>query len=326
MGNSEPTKPLIFRLGDEANRVLVAANPKAGSGERWRLVESLLDQCERLHLKAQLFTNLDDVTAAAQKLHADGQLRALVSAGGDGTLAELVNRTQPGLPLAVFPLGTENLLARHLQLHADPYEIASLIKQGWAVQLDAGRANGRVFVLMSSFGFDADVVERLHSARSGNIQHLSYIKPIWESIRSYDYPDVQATCRTADGDDEKFLACWGFVFNLPCYAGGLQFCPQAVATDGRLDLCTFRGGSLTDGLWYLGNLLMGRHQQLDDCQMGQYTRIRLESAARVAYQLDGDPGGHLPLEIEVESRRWTLVVPPRWLHRSGVPLSGSAQV
>ena len=130
----------------------------------------------------------------------------------------------------------------------------------------------------------------------------------------------------ADGSDVRFSACWGFVFNLPCYAGGLQFCPEAVATDGRLDVCTFQGGSLTDGIWYLGNLLMGRHRQLADCQMGQYTRIRLESAARVAYQLDGDPGGHLPLEIELESRRWTLIVPPRWLHRSGVPQSGRGQV
>ena len=41
------------------------------------------------------------------------------------------------------------------------------------------------------------------------------------------------------------LRCrWLFGFNLPLYAVGLPIAPQAVATDGLLDICTFARGSL----------------------------------------------------------------------------------
>ena len=39
------------------------------------------------------------------------------------------------------------------------------------------------------------------------------------------------------------------------------------------------------------------------------TRVRIESKEPVHYQLDGDPGGMLPLEIEVLPARITLVHP-----------------
>jgi diacylglycerol kinase (ATP) len=37
--------------------------------------------------------------------------------------------------------------------------------------------------------------------------------------------------------------------------------------------------------------------------------VRIESDVPVPYQLDGDPGGYLPLEIEVLPNRLTLIVP-----------------
>ena len=52
---------------------------------------------------------------AAQLLTA-GQLRAVVAAGGDGTIRLIAEQTPPGTPLVVLPLGTENLLARYLEL------------------------------------------------------------------------------------------------------------------------------------------------------------------------------------------------------------------
>ncbi len=39
-------------------------------------------------------------------------------------------------------------------------------------------------------------------------------------------------------------------------------------------------------------------------------RVRFASAATVHYQIDGDPGGTLPVEIETLPNRLTLIVPP----------------
>ena len=118
----------------------------------------------------------------ARRLHASGRLRVAIAAGGDGTVAELVNRTEPGTPISVYPLGTANLLATYLGITADPREMTRVVSDGATIQLDAGRANGRLFLLMVGCGFDADVVERLHRHRNGHIHYWSYAKPILESI------------------------------------------------------------------------------------------------------------------------------------------------
>ncbi len=38
-------------------------------------------------------------------------------------------------------------------------------------------------------------------------------------------------------------------------------------------------------------------------------KVRFTSDEKVAYQLDGDPGGVLPVEVEVLPKRLTLLVP-----------------
>ena len=111
-------------------------------------------------------------------------------------------------------------------------------------------------------------------------------------------------------------ARWLFVVNIPRYAGGLRFVPTAVGTDGLLDVCGFRKGSLLHGLRYLGGVVSGQHLRWRDCCHVQTRRIRIESEVEVPYQLDGDPGGVLPLEISVLPARVRLITTESWaLHR-----------
>ena len=108
------------------------------------------------------------------------------------------------------------------------------------------------------------------------------------------------------------VARWAFVFNLPCYGWGLPLTPDAVGTDGILDLCAFSGRSLLAGLRYVAGAQFGaRHRGMADCQMGRGRRFRITSEDPVAYQLDGDPGGQLPVDVEILPDRLTLVVPPQ---------------
>jgi diacylglycerol kinase (ATP) len=56
-------------------------------------------------------------------------------------------------------------------------------------------------------------------------------------------------------------------------------------------------------------VLLGRHQTMADCTIRRVRRLRITAEAEVPYQLDGDPGGLLPVEVEVLPGRATLVVP-----------------
>ncbi|MBP85843.1 MAG: protein BmrU [Planctomycetaceae bacterium] len=301
-------------LPPEARRVLISQNPKAGAKSGNLAVEQLAQALAAQELQVDVLSDIDEIAERADEYLQEGELRCVVAAGGDGTIALVANRTPEQAPLTVLPLGTENLLAKHLSIGCDPAEVCRTICQGEAERFDAGRAGERLFLLMVGCGFDADVVRRLHADRTGHIHHLSYAKPILDSICNYEYPELTLECtieteQMTESRVETISARWAFVANLPRYAGGLQIAPGASGHDGLLDVCTFKEGSLWNGLRYLSGVLLGQHESWEDCVATRATRVRIDAAGEAPYQLDGDPGGMLPVDIEVLPERLTLLVP-----------------
>jgi diacylglycerol kinase (ATP) len=301
----------------DSRHVLILVNPKAGRRSSQARVDRLAALLSQRQLRPEVFTDLCDMTQQANSMYAEGRLRAVVGVGGDGTAAELVNRTVPGVPLALLPAGNENLLARHLGFNDSPEELAGTIADGQILRLDAAQASGRIFLIMFSCGFDAAIVRRLHDGRTGHASTWNYAKPILDTVRTYDYPEFQVSLEehlagqgAATGQVERSLRFrWLFVFNLPCYGGGLPICRQASGSDGLLDLCGFSRGSTWQTARYLAAAYLGLHQRMADWTTCRTRRLRIDSAAEVPYQLDGDPGGTLPVEVEVLPGRLTVLAP-----------------
>ncbi len=305
-------------VGGNADQVVVLMNPRAGR-------RKLLSEMEQLHSllrarggKIDWFDEVGAASAKANEAFRRGGLKALVSVGGDGTVAELVNRTDPGIPICVYPAGTANLLATFLGMRAEPRFVAAVVERGLQRRMDGAIANGRVFLLHVGCGFDAAVVQEVHRQRlgtnSGHISYWSYVKPILRTIRTYNYPEMEVRWERAWATDEaanpnSWVVRWLFVFNLPLYGWGLPLASSADATDGRLDVCGFQKGFLWNGLRYLAAAQCGWHRQLHDCQFGSAVRVRVVADQPVPYQLDGDPGGWLPLEIEAAAGRLTFLAP-----------------
>ncbi len=339
-----------MRVGPDAKKVIISVNPKAGRTSPMLRAEELRDRLLGMRFEAELATDLAEVTEKAELAHRDGMLRALVGVGGDGTAAELVNRTSPGLPVTLLSAGTANLIAKYLKLGRTPERLAEQIAAGHLLQLDAGRVTpvatdsagedaarepGRLFLVMISCGLDADVVRRVHDHREeryrsgakkgAHISYLSYVKPIMRTIGSYDFPEIRV--EVLEGGDESAYGQrrdtaapgsaytldhgrWAFVFNLPCYGWGLPLVPKAVGTDGLFDHCVFDGKSFWHGFKYAAFGQCGSmHRHLSDVRLGQAKKYRLTADVDVPYQLDGDPGGKLPVEIEMLEKRFTVLVP-----------------
>ena len=317
---------------------------------RDRLVAGRIAPFSGMRFEAELATDLAEVTEKAEQYHRNGELRALVGVGGDGTAAELVNRTSPGLPVTLLSAGTANLIAKYLKLGRTPQRLAEQIAAGHLLQLDAGRVTplasdeGRLFLVMVSCGLDADVVRRVHSRREemyqsgakkgAHISYLSYIKPIAKTIGSYDFPEIRVEVLEGGdetiydqkrGDDAAKLVSpytleqgrWVFVFNLPCYGWGLPLVPKAVGTDAKFDHCIFDGKSFWHGFKYAAFGQFTMHRRLSDVRLGQGTKYRLTTDGEVPYQLDGDPGGQLPVEIEMLEKRFTVLVPEKTVQKFG---------
>ena len=318
-------------LDGDRRTVVISVNPNSGSTDQSSIVESLAQKLTGMDFEVRVLSDIEVVKSTVSELsgpaNSNGDsgassatqssgLRAVVAAGGDGTVSLLANSLPPQTPFAILPLGTENLLAKYLGLTADPDVVADMIAGGRTVHLDSGRANGKLFLVMASCGFDAEVVHRVHSQRKGHIRHWSYVLPTFRAISQYRYPKLRIR---ASGTDEPLEAKWAFIFNVPRYAMNLPIVWDADPSDGQLDLCTFRGGNLFRGLFYLAAICLRQHRGWKYSHFRQFDKIRIEADERVPYQLDGDPGGVLPLEIEVIPKFLRLLVPEKWSPSSAAP-------
>ena len=304
-----------------AGWVGIAANAASGRGGGRRAVARLARELERLGVESRVAWTLDQRRSLVDSASDgdSGACRCLVAAGGDGTVAALINE-RPDVPIAVMPAGTENLFARHFGFGRDPGRAASRIVGGHPEPLDLGLINGRRFALMAGFGFDADVVSRHHASRVGRSGQLktthraAYVEPVLRSSFGYRFPALTMTAEGVDGAEETLVGTTAFVFNLPRYALGLPFAPSAMGDDGWLDLVVFRDPGPFRALHYLWLVVRGLHLDRPGIAHRRVRRVSIRAEGAVPVQLDGDPGGVIgpgeaPWSVEVLPRAVTVVVP-----------------
>lgn len=307
-----------LRSGDA---VVIATSPKAGSGAGRDCLQVLQEKLEAADLRVEVHGDVPTIRRRVDEAIARGRPPCVIAAGGDGTLNLMASLLPAEVPIMPLPLGTENLVARHYGVCNLPDAAAETVLRGRSLRIDAGiarfgdfdhprrRSRERMFLVMASVGFDAQVVRRMHLTRRGHIRRISYAKPILATLRSYRYPPVRVERFGTEADGDPLTVAWALVFNLPRYAAGLAVETSADETDGLLDFCGLRDGSLLHGLRYLSGVISGRHATWPDVHRIRSERFRFSSEAPLAVQLDGDYVGRLPLDVRVAPQRVTLRLP-----------------
>jgi len=285
----------------DSRGVLISLNPRAGSRSCHDRVQAIAQSLRNAGFGVRMTSDLGELSTLAAEGMESGELRVVLAVGGDGTASVVRNHVPLNIPMLPVPMGTENLLGRHVSQSTEPEDVCQTIAEGLVVGLDLGSANGKHFLLMVSAGFDAEVIRTLHENRRGNITRRSYFLPTLRTIRSYGYPQMRLYSEEAGAANQPHDCRWMFGFNLPLYALGLPIAPDASATDGQLDVCTFKRGKVWSVLRYLWHVQRRAHAALDDTFMLRSRRFRLEAhdSPNIPYQVDGDYGGTLPLEVEI---------------------------
>jgi diacylglycerol kinase (ATP) len=285
--------------------VAIQRNPISGSGRRRALLLDLIAELRRHGLRPRVFSRRERLAAALERPDRREGLVCIVAAGGDGTVGDVINR-YPGVPLAVLPMGTENLFARYLRIPLSGRAVAGMIAAGRTRRVDLCALGERRFALMASCGFDADVVHRTHAARAGHISRFSYLQPIWHSVRAYEHPPMRLYL---DDAPVPLTATLALLVNVPVYAMGLRIAPSALDNDGLVDLRLFDPRSAFQMLRVVYNVTSGRHERRADVQSARAARVRIESDVPVPVQVDGDPAGWTPAEVRVLPAALEVFVP-----------------
>mgnify|MGYP002640652896 CR=1 FL=1 len=136
-------------------RLLIIHNPTAGRSWGWffRDVATALAGlgCDLTIQTTTQRGDAEDFARLADYVTFD----AVVAAGGDGTIGEVVNgllsrdAESPIVPLGFIPLGTANVLAAEIGLPTNAEALARTITAGSRLRCYPGVANGRAFMMMA---------------------------------------------------------------------------------------------------------------------------------------------------------------------------------
>jgi diacylglycerol kinase (ATP) len=292
-------------------RLLVIFNPTAGRRKRRRLQRWLM-ALEAMGAPVTLSETNGPRHAEALARAADpARFDSVVAAGGDGTINEAVNGLALSpLPLAVFPLGTANVLAAEIGLPRGVTPLARLAAFApaspvWPGEaLAEGASTGRRFLVMAGVGFDADVVAALDLALKRRTGKLAYVVSILGRLRDY-----RPAAYRAELDGRALEAASLVAAKSHFYGGRFVLAPKARLEDPTLQVAIFRCSGRAAALGYLAAMGLGLLPHWPGFAVVPAKNILLSEPVGAPVQLDGDVQVRLPLRVRIAATPLRLIRP-----------------
>jgi diacylglycerol kinase (ATP) len=293
-------------------RVLIIYNPNAGQSPN---LKNTLDRVANLwrdrgwQVQIAATTAPGDATSKA-KIATQSGYHAVVAAGGDGTVNEVMN----GLigtetALGVLPLGTVNIWAREMGLSMDLLKAAESVSKSALTKIDVGMAGDRYFLLMAGIGFDAAVTATIRSEEKKLLGAIAYIK---QAIQiAWNFRGVRLKLRI-DGKRVRGKILMVIIGNSQLYGGVVKFTAHATIDDGLLDICVIKGQGMLSAPRRLISIF-ARHYNRDPLvqyYQGRQIEIRGQRGKALPVQVDGDYLGKTPMNFRVVPNSLWIMVPP----------------
>lgn len=299
-----------------ATRVAAIVNPAAGAGRaarRWPEVERSLRDVYGDRLEVHFTRGPGDAIALAERVARDG-VDAVLAAGGDGTIHEVINglmavAARPAL--GVLPIGSGNDYVRSLGLPADPLAAARGLAGAGRRRVDVGEVETpqarRYFANMAGVGFDAEVaaeVNRAGKALGGGA--LPYVLGVLRTLITYRNAPLTIEL---DGEvrQQTALLC---AVGVGAYAGGgMYLVPGADPADGLFDLCIAGDTTRGEVLWLLPRVFSGAHVDHPKVTRARARQVRVEGPTHLHVYADGEVLGNLPARFTLHPGALEVLVP-----------------
>lgn len=244
----------------------------------------------------------------AKEAQAKGE-RFIVSAGGDGTAREIGGAIcGTDAALGLFPFGTGNDLARAFHVPSDIVKAVEILLDGDVRNADVGHANDEIFLNVSGFGFDVDVVRRTEKFKKKFNGMLPYMLGIMQSLIRLKSCGLTIRC---DGHvihrDSLIVA----VANGTHFGGGMNVAPDADPFDGLFDVCLVQKVGRPRFLSLLPSFVKGRHVNKSVVSMFRTGELYIESDREYPLNLDGELGSKTPVRYYIEKGALRVLVPQK---------------
>ncbi len=286
-------------------------------------------------------TTVEDAGQAATALALERGVDVVLVAGGDGTVravSEAIANT--GVPLAILPSGTGNLLARNLGLplgSPDGMILAALgdfrhpIDIGWArLTRESGEHEEHAYVVLAGIGLDADMIANTRPDLKRSVGWIAYVDGAARSLVTAE--PFRAVFQIDDGRLHTTKVHSILFANCGLLPAGIALIPDASITDATLDVAVIQPTGILGwlGVWrkiWWDNSVLRRFRAgrrvLDrrgrDASVHYFRGTAAEAAATtpIPIELDGDEfGAAVRITCRVDPRALLLALP------AGHPVTG----
>ena len=238
---------------------------------------------------------------------------AVVAAGGDGTVSEVVNgliRAADGAStraLGILPIGTGNDFSDMLGIPRDLDEAARVIAAGASRRVDAGRVNDRFFNNNCALAMEPMVsIENARMQRlSGNVRYVAALVKSLLKLRAW-----HMHIRWDDGEHKGPMYLLS-VCNSPRTGGVFYMSPGARLDDGLFDFVFAPEMPKWRVLSIVPGLFTGRHLNHPLVSHGRTERLTVESDPGTPIHADGEivSESERRVEYEILPRRLRVLAP-----------------
>lgn len=296
-----------------AQRCVVLLNPNSGSVRDGDEVTSAV----REHLPgAEIIVSKErgDLEEAAANAQADGR-DAVIAAGGDGTLNEVLNgcmRAGGQITLGLIPLGTGNDFARAVGLPTDIAEALNVIQNGHTTPIDVIRVTGkqtRYIINVAAGGFAGLVSESLTPELKASWGPLSYLRGVIDALG--EMQPYEALYRIDGAAPQQFKTMNVAVANGSHVARGIPIAPDADPADGMMDIVLLKEISMPALALLTPEILAGTHLNNAEILHLRARHFAIQSTPPMTFNADGEVIGEGSFEFAILPEAISFLVPPR---------------
>ena len=289
-------------------RAAVVANPiRVDDREKFRELIRTAMSAHGWTEPLWLETTVDDPGTGQARAAVAAQVDLLLASGGDGTITACAAAVAgTGIPLAVLPAGTGNLLARNLGLPLELDEALLVALTGTNQQLDVGCANDRAFLVMAGLGFDARIMDGASEPLKRRMGWAAYVLSGLRHLR--DRP-VRVTLRADHARPLRRRASAVIIGNVGALQGGVPLLPDANPGDGLLDAVVLTARGLTAWLALAAHVLT-RQRATSRLARVTFRELRIDTGRSQPWQIDGEVIGRTQrLVVRVADGKLLIRVP-----------------
>lgn len=284
-------------------------NPFSGDGNFKNKLDYVIDRLQRMGYMVVPFRS-DDASRLEKAffdIHEDYE--AVFVSGGDGTLSSVVNimaSMRLELPIGIFPFGTANDFAVHLNIPKDIDTCCDIIEKGEIKRVDIGRVNDSYFLNVCSAGLLMDIAYKTDTNLKNALGKLAYYMKGLEELPKFTPIKMRLQYGTNIIEDNLLML---LILN-GCSAGGFnRLAPRAVIDDGLLDVIAIKNTNITYLFSIFLKILRGEHIGDQNLYSFQTDKLTIFCEGICETDIDGEQGPDFPLDIEVKKHFLKIFVP-----------------